>query len=53
MSDEPETTENEEASSRKQDSEIKVIASILRQLNEIEEDARKRVITYLADRFKP
>ncbi len=48
----PEIEAEENGKSRKMDEEIRIISGILRDLSDLEEDARIRVMSYLSDRFK-
>ncbi len=51
MSEEPETTETETASRRGWDGECRVINGMIRDLEELDPDARARVMQYLASRY--
>lgn len=50
MSDEPE--DDDTTSDRKMDEELKAIGAILRELRKLPDDARPRVVAYIASRFK-
>lgn len=42
----------EQASGRKMDPELKIMGSMLRQLEELDEPAKARVVTWLSSRYK-
>ena len=43
----------DEGGTRAMDPEIRVMGKLVRILDEIDEPARRRVVAWLADRFKP
>ena len=50
---ETEADASDESSDRRMDSELKIMAAILRQLYSVDTEARRRIIIYLSDRFYP
>ena len=48
----PDAVEQEKASSRSMDEELKVIGMILRELKAQGPDAAARIVAYIADRFE-
>ena len=55
MADEPQAAEpdDEETSSRSQDTELKAIGQILRLIRVFDDEARIRIVDYLKSRVKP
>ncbi len=46
------TIENEEQGSRRMDLELRTIGAMLRMLDDMDDSARARVVTYLSSRFQ-